>query len=155
MTETRSRFVDTQQTLEDFTDEFLVVCPQCKGCARIGLCDPERTGLLAPRRLTCGFCGHNRVWAGTSYGGPRGQDWYFRLPLWLTAPCCGEVLWAHNWRHLQFIENFVRAGVRENVRDPENGWSNRSLANRLPTWIKDRNNRAKVLRTIEKLKQTR
>ena len=55
-------------------------------------------------------------------GGP--VDWYFHLPLWLQAPCCGETLWAYNAAHLDFLfENYVRATLREHSRG-EHGWRN-------------------------------
>lgn len=75
------------------------------------------------------------------------MDWYFRLPLWLQIECCGETLWAYNEKHLEFIERYVAAKLR--VRTPN---TNKSLASRLPQWIKSAKNRNEVLRACEKLK---
>jgi hypothetical protein len=73
------------------------------------------------------------------------------LPLWLQAPCCGHVLWAYNARHLQFIRDYVRSGLRERRRSPKTGWSNRRLASRLPQWMVLARNREATLKAIIKL----
>lgn len=80
-------------------------------------------------------------------------DWFFHFPLWLQIPCCSEILWAYNPEHLQFLESYVGALLRERARDEEHGWSNQSLASRLPSWIKSFKNRAGVLKCVEKLKE--
>lgn len=79
-------------------------------------------------------------------------DWYFHIPLWLQTPCCGEVLWAYNEEHLAFLEAFVAAKQRTSVRD-EYGWSNRSLMNRLPLWVKQAKNCDEVLRGLGRLRE--
>jgi hypothetical protein len=79
-------------------------------------------------------------------------DDYFELPLWLQTPCCGEVLWAYNERHISFLEDFVGARLRERVRDGKYGWSNRSLASRLPAWIKSAKNRDEVMKGLSRLR---
>lgn len=85
-------------------------------------------------------------------------DWYFRLPLWLQTPCCGKILWAYNREHLDFLESYIKAGLRERfpLKVYETGlvmWRNKSLASRLPTWMKRAKNRDEVLRGIEKLRK--
>jgi hypothetical protein len=79
-------------------------------------------------------------------------DWYFHLPLWLQTPCCGETLWAYNAAHLAFLEDYVRATLREHARGPH-GWRNQALANRLPKWMAEAKNRAEVLKGLEQLRQ--
>ncbi|MCC2668904.1 MAG: hypothetical protein K0Q72_1375 [Armatimonadetes bacterium] len=147
------RFRDERQTIYDFTDEFLVVCPNCRACAKVIPRDPGEPALFTPRRLVCSACAHIRDWASDAVRSADGVDWYFHLPLWLSTPCCGEVLWAHNWRHLQLVEDYVGALLREHIRPPGYGWSNRSLANRLPRWMKVAKNRAEVLEAITRLRQ--
>ena len=75
-------------------------------------------------------------------------DWYFRFPLWLEISCCGETLWAYNEKHLEFIEKYVAAKLRERVPN-----INKSLASRLPDWIKRAKNRDEILKAIGKLKE--
>jgi hypothetical protein len=149
------RFSDERDTLYDFMDEILVVCPECAACARTFRKDARSRDWFAPRRLVCGACGHTREWAGREIrrrwrGAPR--DDYFALPLWLQARCAGETLWAYNREHLALLESFVAAQHRERARDAKHGWSNASVASRLPKWIKLAKHRAAILRAIGKLK---
>ena len=149
------RFRDPGKNVYSFMDETLVVCPKCSGCAISKQLDEEaRPGWFAPRRLICTACPHTAHWEEHSIG--RGwddaRDDYFHLPLWLQTPCCGEVLWAYNERHLAFLEDFVSARLRERTRDEKYGWSNNALASRLPAWIKSGKNRSEVLKGIARLR---
>lgn len=81
-------------------------------------------------------------------------DSYFHFPLWLQARCGRHILWAYNLRHLEYIEAFVQASLRERGHREEHGWSNRSLFSRLPQWLKAAKNREKILQTIVLLKQS-
>jgi hypothetical protein len=102
--------------------------------------------------LTCAHCGHSETRTGDTirWGGP--VDGYFQRPLWLQAPCCGEILWAYNAAHLAFIEAYVGARLREHGRGPD-GWRNQALRNRLPKWMKKAGNREAILKCIERLKE--
>jgi hypothetical protein len=151
-------------TLLDFGGEFLVVCPRCAAQAWVR----DRGPAAEPRvAFTCSHCGLSQFWQPAAPGQltaagpgryPEGVvamggavDWYFHLPLWLQTPCCGETLWAHNAAHLDFIENFVGAALREHRRG-EHGWSNQSLANRLPKWMQAAHNRPEVIKGLARLK---
>lgn len=113
--------------------------------------DPDS---LHPRRLTC-HCGRTDEWIPEgvpgkfvvipNFTGP--NDPYFGLPLWLQAPCCGNVLWAYNAEHLDLLERYVGARLRERGREPE-----MTMLAKLPQWIKSANNRDQVLKTIRKLR---
>jgi hypothetical protein len=146
----RKRFIDSGEYLSGFTDEFLVTCPRCGGCAKVAL-DIGRgdasEGWRAPRKVVCPACSYYKVWDGDAIVTGEGVDWYFRLPLWLQVPCCGEVLWAYNEYHLSFLEDYVGSSLRE--RHPN---QNRALASRLPSWIKEAKNREAVLKCIHRLK---
>lgn len=152
---TPTRSSDHREWIEDFTDEFLVICPRCEARAQVLVRSAEPPMVAQPRRLVCEACGLVREWAGSVIQKVQGSDWYFHLPLWLRVPCCGEVLWAHNWRHLQFIEEYVAADLREQRQHLSDGWGNRRLANRLPRWMKLAKNRAAVLAAIRKLREER
>jgi hypothetical protein len=142
------RFHDAGQTIYDFGATFLVVCPRCHRCASVVPLPGTEPKLFSPRRLTCARCGYSKDWHGDMLSIGRPVDWYFRQPLWLQTPCCGQTLWAYNEDHLNFLEEYVRADVRERLPN-----RNASLASRLPGWMKDARNRAEVLRGIERLKQ--
>jgi len=152
------------RTLLDFGREFLVVCPRCAAQAWVR----DRGAEADPRiALTCAHCGLNQFWTPAEPGVltaadpkryPPGViamgapvDWYFHLPLWLQTPCCGETLWAYNAAHLAFLEEYVRASLREHARG-EHGWQNQALANRLPKWMADAKNRSEVLKGLERLR---
>lgn len=145
------RFTDQGEMICDFGDRFLVRCPRCGKRAEVApppaLADQWRPLSLA-MRLVCLHCGLLRSFTGNGVciGGPR--DWYFMLPLWLQTPCCGHVLWAYNARHLAYLERFVQATLRERVVSGRN----RSLASRLPEWIKSGVHRDDVLAGIGRLR---
>jgi len=63
-------------------------------------------------------------------------------------------LWFYNEEHLNYIERFVRAVLRERKPHIDYGWNNSSMISRLPKWLKKAGNREEILKCIEKLKQT-
>lgn len=144
----------------DFIDEVLVRCPRCDGCAVV-LADPgtNKDGETAPagvmnvrRRLRCWECGYfkDEMVGSAVVGGP--VDPFFQRPVWLQASCCGHVLWAYNVRHLDLLEAYVAAKLRE--RGELVAGAPASLVERLPTWLKTAKNRGEVLRTIGRLRLT-
>lgn len=74
-------------------------------------------------------------------------DGCFGLPLLLRTPCAGHTLWAFNERHLAYLEEFVRADLRERL-----GTANASVVSRLPAWLKQAKHRGEVLRAIGRLR---
>jgi hypothetical protein len=162
------RLSPDDSTLLDFGGEFLVVCPRSAAQAWVRDRGPAATPRVA---LTCPHCGLSQFWAAAEPGTPHSVtaadpqryppgvvaigapvDWYFHLPLWLQTSCCGETLWAYNAAHLDFIEDYVRATLREHARG-EHGWRNQALGNRLPRWMKDGKNREDVLKCVERLRE--
>jgi hypothetical protein len=146
------RFADGGLRIEEFSDEFLVVCPKCAKMCKVtidGADDgaPAHGRVFLPRKVTCVHCGFANRWAKQSVSYMEGRDWYFALPLWLQIPCCGEELWVFNERHLDFLENYVRATLRDETSNV-----NKSLISRLPSWIKSSKNREKILQALQKLR---
>lgn len=157
-----SKRLQGEEHIYDFGSQFYIVCPQCSRCAIV---QDRGAGRVV---LSCRFCGSVRddtrcrgaigfAKSADSFddgdvgiGAP--VDWYFHQPLWLQTPCSSEILWAYNEEHLAFLEAFVQAKQRTSVRG-EHGWSNQSLMNRLPMWMKLAKNRDEVLHCLEKLKQ--
>jgi hypothetical protein len=154
------RFLDTGTKLDDFYEEFLVVCPKCGRLARVVIDEPEfaklptrkllkyRNNFFGPRRLICLSCLHRDTWKGTQIVTGTNVDWYFRLPLWLQISCCGEILWAYNQKHLEILESYVGAKLRERTAKGRN-----SFLSKLPKWIKSAKNRDEILKAIGKLKE--
>ncbi len=147
-----SKFSDEGELTYEFGDEFLIICPRCSGKARIFCIEigSEKLNelLFAPRKLICSNCVYRDEWNGGQISIGASFDWYFRLPLWLQISCCGKTFWAYNQKHLEFIENYVAAKIR--TRKPN---INKSLASRLPKWIKSAKNREEILKAIVKLKE--
>jgi hypothetical protein len=149
------RFEDTGDRIYSFMDDTLVVCPRCSGRALSRQRDEKsRPPQFTPRRLTCGSCSFVKDWASDEIrnGSYPAHDDYFDLPLWLQTPCCGEILWAYNECHLDFLEAFVGARLRERIRGNEHAWSNGSLASRLPSWMKAAKNRDEVRKGLSRLR---
>jgi len=94
-----------------------VRCPRCHRCACVKPRMDAHAGLFDPRRLSCLYCGHTKDWHGRQVGGSASvpTDWYFHLPLWLQVSCCGKLLWAYNHDHLDFLEDYVQATLREGL----------------------------------------
>lgn len=148
------RFRDTQETLYDFTEEYLVVCPQCHSCARVRPLAPEDRDFRAPRRVICLSCSYTKEWRGKTVTLGSVTDAYFGLPLWLQIEVGDRTIWAHNLRHLQLIKSFVQATIRERHTDDRQGWRNQNVISRLPEWIKLAKNRKRVLKAIELLEDS-
>ena len=152
------QFRDPLIRLEGLADEILVRCPACGECAivlgRLGNPDyqPNRgdSRLVARRRLRCLACGLSKDAYPPErvFGEP--VDPYFQTPLWLQADCCGELLWAYNAAHLDLLESYVAARLRERGMVP----GSMSLVERLPAWLKSAKNRDPILRTIQRLRST-
>lgn len=68
--------------------------------------------------------------------------------LWLRRPCAGHVLWATNVEHLDYLESYVGAMLREGTHVPH-----QKLHHKLPTWMKVAKHRDEVLRGIAELRK--
>ena len=153
----QTRFRDTGQHLGQYADRFLVRCPRCARCAVVAPLPRESRRAPVRARVVCDACGYAKDAPQPTTGGADAVDWYFHLPLWLQAPCCGEVLWALNEQHLAFLEDYVRATLREDIRPDQVSAiaiRNQTMASRLPGWIQSARNRDEILRCIDKLKKT-
>ena len=132
---------DFSRGVYSFIKRVLVVCPACSNAATLSQTE---------RRLTCGRCGLVRNDIAWSTAGSKCNS--ASLSRFLRAPTCGEELWAFNCEHLAYLRDYVAAKHRTRERDAY-GWSNRSLASRLPKWIASAKNRDDVLRAIERLEK--
>ncbi|MBP8240522.1 MAG: hypothetical protein KAX50_11200 [Saprospiraceae bacterium] len=159
--ETRSKH--TYRThIYAFAGKVWVACPNCSGKALVladDFFDPNPN--IRQARVVCTGCGYNKTMENISkrkdpkqkqgrvlkFGAP--LDPYFHLPVWLQADFSGEVLWAYNEEHLDFLEQHVGAKLRE-----RNGFQHqvKSIGARLPRWMSSAANRDAVLRAIEKLR---
>ena len=148
-----AKFTDKGDHLLDFMRRYSVVCPHCQERAVVAIIDPDEPPLFAPRRLSCSSCGHVAEWRGNavcSSFSDEPRDWYFQRPFWYRTPCRGHELWVLNREHLDFLRDYVGAQLRARRRQ-EKGWSNRSLASRLPKWISAASHRGDVQAALVRL----
>lgn len=145
------RFVDHGLRIYDLGEEFLVECPNCSMRGKVipsgELPQKVSDQLFAARKYVCLNCLHRKEWSGKQIAVGGAADWYFGLPLWLRISCCGETLWAYNVRHLDILEGYVSAKLRERTNKGRN-----SFLSKLPKWTKSAKNRDEILRAIEKLR---
>ena len=140
-----------------FVQEVLVVCPGCAGKAVV------KTGNFQDMkyevqgvRVVCTGCGYSRSLERVAmrsnhliFGAP--VDPFFHLPLWLQAECSGQLLWAYNHAHLDFLAQHVAARLRErNTAKHQVG----SIGARLPRWMTAAHQRETVLKVIERMRKT-
>jgi len=182
----QSRFLDNGDRLRWLMDDVLVACPRCRRRAHIKRFTDE-----APRyfsfRLTCAHCGCSRDnLEGYGYRGDEIQPrsaLYMGHSLWLKCSARGHCLWALNQCHLNYLEAYIAATLRErvmsrsviSVMDPKFGILFKArdetirenfvidqngrvrngyhVVSRLPTWMVLKSNRQHVLRGFEKLRK--
>lgn len=146
------RFNDQAESIYQFIDRFLVVCPRCQNKAQVLLKEmnlAQQTWLFAPRRFICSHCGELKEWQShiVSIDKVEGHEWYFGLPLWLRISCCGQILWALNEQHLSILEEYIGAKLR--TRKP---YQRGTIAGALPSWMKQAKNRDEILIALTKLR---
>lgn len=143
-----SRWTISEPTAEDPT---LVECPKCSAKAIIYLVTEEVV------RVTCDSCAFTEERStkhrACYWYDENPTDGYFGYNLWLQIECAGNSLWAFNTRHLNVLEKFVSANLRQRNMDKEWGWHNSSLVSRLPKWIKSSKNRESILKSLKKLRE--
>jgi hypothetical protein len=156
------RFRDPRSTTYDFIGSILVRCPNCAKVAHVvpapaGAGDARAT-LFTPRRLVCRDCGLSRVSTAGRVSFSRGTaqpatDPYFGTPLRLQRETRHGWLWAYNLDHLDLLQHFVQASLRE--RAP---WydtrQKMTLVARLPPWIKRARNRDEILRAVTRIRSS-
>jgi hypothetical protein len=154
------KFVPT--LLSNFQGDILVRCPRCAACSHL-IEVTDEAGRNMGSRLVCPICAVERDWLFPRdrahpfrYKGPHLPG--FDLDLWLQVPCCGQTLWAFNEPHIDFMERFISAKLRErDLRGSRvGGWGccrNSSLESRLPRWMQIGKNRETVLKSLGLLRE--
>jgi hypothetical protein len=163
----KPKFNAYEKTLYEFLENIYVVCPTCESQAIVRSKGFLKSNEEKETKLICTKCGMNKYYSETpkekwtSKGSGIEYEFrtmvlgttidpYFRLPLWLQKEMPYGVLWAYNYEHLDFLENHIRAELRNRENS---AIRNKSLGSRLPKWMTSKKNRAEILNGIEKLKQ--
>ena len=139
--------------VERFADNVLVRCPACGECAIVlgPPAGPEHdNGRRVVRRLRCLACGLAKDSFPSERTFGKLTDPYFRLPLWLQEDCRGKLLWAYNGEHLDLLESYIGARLRERRASP----GRMSMLARLPAWLKSAKNRDEILRAIQRMRSS-
>jgi len=142
MTDT-NRFKDSNLRPDAFSDETLVVCPKCNGKATVKSCKEAQKA-----ELYCSSCHYiaNRDIADVDNTHSKCTDYWFNCELFLQSSFKNELFWAHNYKHLSYIKQYIEAELRE-----RNNREFFTLVEKLPKFIKSAKNRTKLLKLITKL----
>ena len=139
------RFQDENLLLSNFYQEVWIVCPSCakKAIAKVNF----ETKMA---RLFCLHCGCNKETATDIKNGtiemPSNQ--YFQAEIWLQAPFKMDIFWAYNEKHLEYLERYISATIREHK--DRVGFT---LLEKLPKFYHEAKNREGLLKIITKLKE--
>lgn len=135
-------------TLQQFmppNHAILVTCERCGKCATLRkfTFHQDKIPTLRLGECSCLHCGHQ--WSAEA-----GYTFFSRGPLWLRIPCHKNMLWILNRPHLEFMEQFIGAGLREERMEEV---SSRRLSSALPRWLLAAKNRNDVMGCLKKLRQ--
>ena len=142
------RFQDKNHRLSHFQNHVDVVCPGC-GKNAAATADHEKK----QARLYCPHCGFSKIATTTTEVlGIRGDlkipaHEYFGAKLWFAAPFKNEEFFAFNPEHLDYLEAYISATLREH-KDR----SHFTLLEKLPRFYHEAKNREALLRLIAKLR---
>jgi hypothetical protein len=140
MGELLHRFRDQHLRISDFWHDVDVVCPKCASHAK------AIAGTDMSAKLTCVFCGYSKEEKLDHYYGSASR--HFNADLWFQASFKNNILWAYSRAHLEYIEKYIGAKLREH--------QNRlhyTLLEKLPKFYHNAKNREALLKTISRLKQ--
>lgn len=144
----KTRFRDQKLRISEFYKKVLIQCPRCDLKA-IATVDYE----IRKARLLCENCTYSKDCSTeTTFFGSTGNlilpaHQYFYANLWLLAPFKNDIIWAYNYDHLDYLEAYIGAKLREK-QDREHY----TLLEKLPLFYHDRKNRVALLKMIAKLR---
>jgi hypothetical protein len=103
-------------------------------------------------RARCPGCGHSDRYPAidvpATVEGRAAVDPNLALPLYLVENIGGEVLWVYNLAHLELLDWFLGASLRERVASP----GHMTMMARLPRWMKIASARPKLRRAFADLR---
>lgn len=145
----KKRFTDQNKTIHDFYDEVWVVCPVCAQKAFAKTLQENKTA-----RLYCPDCGYHKemsmefnIYGHTALRISAAHA-YFGAELWLQHPFKDHILYAYNDKHLEYLESYIAADLREH-KDR----AHFTLLEKLPKFYHEAKNRKALLAVIGKLKR--
>lgn len=134
-----------------FSVELNCHCANCAAEIKVSFQNmKEKKDKIAVRCTACGETesyeprNTEQEWIYKNAGHP--SDSYFGLPLWLTHNFRGNNFWAYNYKHLNYLKEYIAADLRE-----KNGRLGFTMVEKLPDWIKSAKNRDKLTKLISEL----
>jgi len=79
------------------------------------------------------------------------REWCFDAELWFQKTVRGNVFWAYNEAHIDYLEGYIAAGLRERNSQCNGG---KTMVASLPKFVKDARNRDKLLKVITEWKKS-
>jgi len=140
-----NRFHDENLTLSNFYQEVWVVCLYCEKKAVAKVNFENKTA-----RLFCVHCGYNKETSTVLVKNgsiEMAAHQYFNVELWLKTSFKNEVFWAYNDKHLEYLEHYISATLREHKA--RTGFT---LLEKLPKFYHEAKNRESLLKIITKLR---
>lgn len=140
-----NRFQDENLILSDFYKEVWIVCPTCerKAIATVNF-DTKTARLLC---VNCGFNKETSTLLSENISIQIPANHFFKAELWLKASFKNELFYAYNNEHLEYLERYISATLREH-KDR----THFTLLEKLPKFYHEAKNREGLLKTITKLK---
>jgi len=109
-------------------------------------------------KTKCPHCDFQEEWKAKTYrvkeeskvdNGLVKEMWY-DLPLWFQKEVGGNLFWAYNLDHIDYLERYIKADLRERNNE---GSGNGTMISRLPQFVKAAKNREKLLKILKKWKE--
>jgi Zn ribbon nucleic-acid-binding protein len=145
----QKRFADQNIRIDDFQHEVWVHCPNCQKQAVARVFEEYKTA-----RLTCLHCAYGKelptLFRSASFGVyqiKQGAHAYFQASLWFEAPFKGNQFWAYNPEHLDYLEKYIAATLREHKNR-----EHFTLLEKLPRFYHEAKNRNGLLKIIVHLR---
>jgi hypothetical protein len=132
------------------------VSVKCRECNQPLSRRAEVNGEWAKLKMKCDNCGDECEYEASlsRYFMNHGLmcDAVFGLPLWLQKEFGKHLFWAFHYEHLQMLEDYVKAKLRERGISPRGKMmKNSTVVSRLPEFIKSAKNREEILKLIAEL----
>ncbi|MGX7668210.1 hypothetical protein [Flavobacterium pedocola] len=131
----------------------------CSGCFEKYEVTAEKTSKeVETLKVRCPHCKHQEtvkpklkaVEAEFKLNAKMAAEPYFDLELWYQQEFKGNLFWALNREHMDYLERYIAADLRERNAKGNGGLT---LVARLPKFVKEAKNRDRLLKIIEKWKR--
>ncbi len=139
------RFADRNWGIGSFYGEVLIICPSC---GNQGIASADFQAECA--KMLCTACGLNKAVPTTvlNYSMFHPAHTFFNAKLWLEHPFKNEIFYAYNYQHLDYLEQYISATLREHK--DRSGFT---LLEKLPKFYHTSKNRSALLKLIETLRR--